>query len=101
MVTKQVPQLFAARRAVASLAVLLVAVAGCAVGPNFATPQATVAGKWRAGDARVSTQAAADSLWWKAFHDAARDRLIELAHRQNLPLQIAGLRIVEARAQFA
>ena len=31
----------------------------------------------------------------------ALDRLVELAYRQNLPLQIAGLRIVEARAQLA
>ena len=29
------------------------------------------------------------------------DRLVELAYQQNLPLQIAGLRIVEARAQLA
>ena len=75
---------------------------GCAVGPNFKPPQATVNESWRAGgDPRVSTQTAADSLWWRAFGDSALDRLVELAYRQNLPLQIAGLRIVEARAQLA
>ena len=43
---------------------------------------------------------AADSLWWKAFRDPALDRLVDLAYQQNLPLQIAGLKIVEARAQL-
>ena len=80
----------------------LPALVGCAVGPTFAPPETPVAERWRAGgDARLTTQAAADSLWWKAFNDPVLDGLIELAYRQNLPLQIAGLRIVEARAQFA
>ena len=75
--------------------------AGCAVGPTFATPATPVPEKWRGtGDARITTQNAADSLWWRAFNDPALDRLVDLAHRQNLPLQVAGLRIVEARAQF-
>jgi NodT family efflux transporter outer membrane factor (OMF) lipoprotein len=75
--------------------------AGCAVGPTFATPETPVLDRWRAaGDARITTQNTADSLWWKAFNDPALDRLVDLAHRQNLPLQVAGLRIVEARAQF-
>src|SRR4030095_5088485 len=79
-----------------------VAISGCAVGPNFTTPQATVGDKWRAsGDRRVSTPVAADSTWWKAFNDPALAQLSAMAQRQNLPLQISGLRIVEARAQFA
>ena len=74
---------------------------GCAVGPTSRRRRPPVPEKWRgAGDPRITTQTAADSLWWKAFNDPALDRLVELAYRQNLPLQIAGLRIVEARAQF-
>jgi NodT family efflux transporter outer membrane factor (OMF) lipoprotein len=81
---------------------VLLAFAGCAVGPTFKKPQATVNESWRAGgDPRVSTQSSTDSSWWKTFSDSALDRLVELAYRQNLPLQIAGLRIVEARAQLA
>jgi NodT family efflux transporter outer membrane factor (OMF) lipoprotein len=80
---------------------LLLAVAGCAVGPNFKAPQATVPESWSAnGDPRIAAETAADSRWWKAFNDPALDRLVELAHKQNLPLEIAGLRIVEARAQL-
>jgi outer membrane protein TolC len=51
-------------------------------------------------DPRIATQAAADSLWWKSFNDATLNHLVDLAYQQNLPLQIAGLRIVEARARL-
>jgi NodT family efflux transporter outer membrane factor (OMF) lipoprotein len=34
------------------------------------------------------------------FNNPVLDQLIETAHQQNLPLQIAGLRILEARAQL-
>ncbi|WP_227027191.1 efflux transporter outer membrane subunit [Corallococcus soli] len=80
---------------------VLTALSGCTVGPNFTKPQAEVAKEWRTqGDPRLSTQAAVDTQWWKSFGDPALDRLVEVAYRQNLPLQVAGLRIVEARAQL-
>ncbi len=75
---------------------------GCAVGPNFTKPEAPVAPSWRtAGDPHLSSQTAADTIWWKSFNDPALNQLIELAYRQNLPLQVAGLRILESRAQLA
>jgi NodT family efflux transporter outer membrane factor (OMF) lipoprotein len=52
------------------------------------------------GDPRVKTQAALDPKWWSVFQDPTLDQLVQLACRQNLPLQIAGLRILEARAQL-
>jgi NodT family efflux transporter outer membrane factor (OMF) lipoprotein len=74
----------------------------CSVGPDFKPPAATVADRWRTGaDPRVSAQAAVDAVWWKSFNDPALDRLVAVAYGQNLPLQIAGLRILEARAQMA
>jgi NodT family efflux transporter outer membrane factor (OMF) lipoprotein len=79
----------------------LSALVGCSVGPNFTKPEATAPQEWRTyGDPRISTQTAVDSEWWKTFGDPTLDRLVELAYRQNLPLQVAGLRIVEARAQL-
>lgn len=76
-------------------------VVGCKVGPNFAKPQVVVPENWSIkSDPRIATQTAVDVLWWKAFNDATLDRLIEIAYRQNLPLQIAGLKIVEARAEL-
>lgn len=80
---------------------VLSALSGCTVGPNFTKPKATVPQEWRTqDDPRISKQAEVDSQWWKTFGDPALDRLVEQAYQQNLPLQIAGLRIVEARAQL-
>src|ERR1041385_3716543 len=92
------------RRAFATFAVAVsfsasFAVCGCMVGPDFKRPQVAVPPNWRA-DPRVAAQTATDSQWWKTFNDSALDRLVDLAHRQNLSLQIAGLRIVEARARL-
>jgi NodT family efflux transporter outer membrane factor (OMF) lipoprotein len=89
------------KRGVLQVAVGLVAIAGCAVGPDYKTPQVAVSPSWRAqNDPRIAAQTAADAVWWRAFNDPVLDRLVELAYQQNLPLQAAGLRIVEARAQL-
>ncbi|MDX2499307.1 MAG: TolC family protein, partial [Deltaproteobacteria bacterium] len=39
-------------------------------------------------------------FWWHLFEDPVLDHLIELAREQNLDLRIAGLRILESRAQL-
>ena len=41
----------------------------------------------------------ADAAWWQTFNDPVLDSLVSTAYRQNLTLRIAGLRILEARAQ--
>jgi NodT family efflux transporter outer membrane factor (OMF) lipoprotein len=74
----------------------------CTVGPEFQSPRAPVASHWRAkDDPRIATQAATDSAWWKAFKDPTLDQLVDLAYAENLSLQVAGLRIMEARARLA
>jgi NodT family efflux transporter outer membrane factor (OMF) lipoprotein len=71
------------------------------VGPDFVKPEAKVSPDWSQKDnAAINTKSAADSAWWKAFNDPVLDQLIQLAYKQNLSLQIAGLRILEARAQL-
>ena len=78
----------------------LISLAACAVGPDFKRPEIAAAPNWNATDPRLAAQTAADTLWWKTFNDPTLDRLVDLGYRQNLSLQIAGLRIVEARAQY-
>ena len=39
-----------------------------------------------------------EKYWWRTFHDPVLNRLIEAAYAQNLSLQIAGVRILAARA---
>ena len=71
------------------------------VGPDFKEPRVPAPETWNKNDPRIATQTAVDTVWWKAFHDPAIDRLVEIAYQQNLPLQVAALRIMEARAQLA
>ena len=69
----------------ASRLVALSLLAGCMVGPNFTKPKVSINENWSAkGNARVSTQAAANNLWWKAFNDSVLDHLVDLAYQQNL-----------------
>lgn len=83
------------------ISLLLLVLCGCAVGPNFTKPETKAAQSWQGGgDPRIAMEAAADSRWWKVFEDSTLDRLVDLAYQQNLPLQMTGLRIVEARAQL-
>jgi NodT family efflux transporter outer membrane factor (OMF) lipoprotein len=87
------------RAGVLGFAVLAV---GCAaVGPDFQRPEATTAETWlQAEDERVDTTRAEYEDWWKVFEDPALDRLIDRAYNENLSLRVAGLRILEARAQL-
>ncbi|MEG9435443.1 efflux transporter outer membrane subunit [Edaphobacter sp. HDX4] len=71
---------------------------GCQVGPHYGKPPVRVNDTWNMTSPQISTQPIADSAWWKAFNDPTLERLIQLAYNQNLSLQVAGLRIMEARA---
>jgi NodT family efflux transporter outer membrane factor (OMF) lipoprotein len=87
---------------VASLLGVLSVSSGCTVGPKYTRPDVPLAEEWSTErDPKLTPRSEADSLWWKAFNDPALDRLVEVAYQQNLPLQVAGLRIVEARALLA
>ena len=75
---------------------------GCAnVGPDFQKPEADVNASWLSvGDANVDAEATPPEAWWGVFGDATLTALIEEAFNQNLTVEIAGLRIMEARAQL-
>src|SRR5262249_1131684 len=82
-------------------ALFLLAASGCAVGPDYKRPEVPLNASWsQQGNARLATQTPVDRAWWSTFKDPALDRLVDLAYQQNLPVQIAGLRILEARAQI-
>lgn len=80
---------------------LVVPVPACLVGPDFVKPKVALNASWsERRDPRLAVTAAAEIAWWKTFSDPTLDQLIELAYHQNLALQVAGLRILEARAQL-
>jgi NodT family efflux transporter outer membrane factor (OMF) lipoprotein len=75
---------------------------GFKVGPNYGKPPAPVAKDWiDADDRRVRTESDDLSKWWTVFKDPVLDSLICDAYRQNLSLRVAGMRVLEARAQLA
>jgi NodT family efflux transporter outer membrane factor (OMF) lipoprotein len=80
----------------------LVFTAACApVGPDFVKPEAEAAGQWSQQLAQgldAVPQATPD--WWTVFGDPVLDGMIETAQARNNDLQIAGLRVLEARAQL-
>jgi NodT family efflux transporter outer membrane factor (OMF) lipoprotein len=76
------------------------AVSACTtLGPDFETPEADLLETWDMQGQNLSA-GQEPRQWWASFNDAVLDRLVETAYEQNLPLQISGLRILEARAQL-
>jgi outer membrane protein TolC len=84
-----------------ALCTLAFLVGGCMVGPDYVRPDAQLEKAWLLQhDERIKSEPADFSEWWTVFNDPVLDNLIEIASRQNLDLQNAGLRILEARAQL-
>lgn len=83
-----------------ALALLL---AGCAVGPDYRTPEASVPAAWhsamKGGLKSVSPEAAQLAQWWNGLDDPQLSRLIEQAATNNLDLKLAQARLREARAR--
>lgn len=79
------------------------ALTGCMVGPNYSTPRAAVPAGYLA-DAPANSPLyvsgdAVDPAWWNSFDDAELGALERQAVAQNLDLQIATERLLEAQAQ--
>ena len=79
---------------------------GCAVGPRYVAPVSSAPSAF-VGGAAVDARPAASSRvvgtadlvdWWRAFDDSLLTSLVERALAQNLDLQQAGARVVQARA---
>ena len=75
---------------------------GCAmVGPDYVKPTAPEPEKWlESGSPKIESRDGKFRDWWTVFNDPALNELIQAAYQQNLNLQIAGLRIYQARAQL-
>jgi len=80
----------------------IVIASGCTtLGPDFRKPAVAEPDGWIGSENQVISSAPLEhSQWWTVFNDPVLDKLVETACAQNLPLQISGLRILEARAQL-
>ena len=75
---------------------------GCMkVGPDFKKPAAAQPKSWIEAEYATSRpDLPVHAEWWQQLNDPVLNNLVTLARQQNLPLQTAGLRIFEARAQL-
>ena len=94
---------------------VLLALAGCAVGPSYRTPRADVPDRYSAAlpatptsssSSSSSTPSAAATVvdtatWWRALGDPELDSLIERAVRSNLDIESSLLRLQQARTYEA
>ena len=85
-------------RGIASVVSVGLALAGCTVvGPDFEKPEdGPLPADWSPEETDETIRDV--SSWWKLFNDPVLDTLITKAYEQNLTLQAAGLRILQARA---
>ena len=84
------------------IVVASVVLASCAaVGPDYEQPAAPLPEAWESAR-NAGLQATQYELveWWEVFDDPLLKQLVETAHQQNYNLKLAGLRVLEARAQL-
>ena len=85
---------------------LILALAGCTVGPHYKRPATNAPSIYRGpdnNDARLfnaSTSSLGDEKWWTVFHDPALQQLIRTALVNNYDVRIAATRILQERAQL-
>jgi len=84
------------------LVTAIFSITGCTmVGPDFVKPEAPVETEWmEARDPEIKTEPSDYKEWWAIFNDPVLNNLVETAYQQSLPLQISGIRILQARAQL-
>jgi len=81
------------------VAALLLPTVACTIGPNFTAPVAPLAEKFRGADNRsVKSGPLEYEHWWEGFRDPTLNKLIQIAYNQNLTLESAGTRVLQARA---
>ncbi|WP_449244492.1 efflux transporter outer membrane subunit [Desulfobacca acetoxidans] len=83
-------------------ALIAILAAGCTkVGPDYLSPPVQVTDNWLETDGRKITPVNEEHReWWRVFNDKALDSLIQQAYQDNLTLQQAGVRVLQAKAQL-
>lgn len=88
------------KQATVMVSLCLALLAGCAVGPNYKPPKASVSAQWTSPLVGGETNAPANlAAWWRNFNDTNLDSLMTIAVQSNLTLRIAESRVREARAE--
>jgi len=79
---------------------LLLALAGCAMGPGYERPETVpMPTGWRDSALALRDSSFANIPWWGVLNDSTLQQIIRVALRENRDLHIALARVNEARAQ--
>lgn len=81
-----------------TLCVGYVLLAGCAVGPNYSTPEVSLETQYVNGQAKTIGTDNQQQQWWRTYQDPLLSDLISRGLNQNLDLQVAIERIQQAQA---
>src|SRR5262245_56952636 len=76
----------------------LLAVAGCAAGPDYHAPKTEVPSGFANATATNTVHNETAVTWWRGFDDARLTTLVELALTNNHDLRVAAAQVREARA---
>ena len=91
------------KKSLALLSWLLLS-SGCAVGPNYKRPAASVPDSYRGltpeEAAKAQPASIGDQKWWEVFQDEQLRSLIRAGLQQNYDVRIAASRILAAQAQL-
>ncbi|WP_111496224.1 efflux transporter outer membrane subunit [Marinobacter bohaiensis] len=75
------------------------------LGPDYRRPPSAWLEQWQPGYGdslqEASLSEAELAFWWRLFEDPVLERLIGILRRDNISLHVAGLRVMESRAQLA
>ncbi|WP_311970177.1 TolC family protein [Pseudomonas baltica] len=77
---------------------LMLALAACAVGPDYKTPETAAANVVAANDASHYDHARFESVWWQQFDDPTLNTLVTRSVQDNRDLRVAFARLKAARA---
>ncbi|HKD53744.1 MAG TPA: efflux transporter outer membrane subunit [Steroidobacteraceae bacterium] len=83
-----------------AVACAVLGASGCKVGPDFHQPASPLAERWIGEPPGSAPEPADTANWWRLFKDPTLDGLIDRAFHNNLSLQVAAARILQAQAQL-
>ncbi|QVL57311.1 MAG: efflux transporter outer membrane subunit [Simkaniaceae bacterium] len=81
-------------------ALLLIFLTGCAVGPNYQTPEVALPSSYYEPHDKEEIDLSELKEWWTAFNDPLLNVLIHEALSQNFDLKIAVEKIHQVRAEY-
>ncbi|HWR67594.1 MAG TPA: efflux transporter outer membrane subunit [Desulfomonilia bacterium] len=76
----------------ASIFLITIALAGCAIGPDYQRPAQEMPMSWRFEE-QTAAKDAANMAWWEQFNDPVLKELIQIALQENKDVKIAAARV--------